>query len=247
MGIAVRLVKRVEGFVLDVEWQMETELVVLFGPSGSGKSMTLQLMAGLMDADEGQVLVGGRIFFDKARGINVSPQKRLLGYVFQDHALFPHMSVEKNIAYGLAAVMKKEAHDRVREMIDVFHLDGLEKKSPGEISGGQKQRVTLARTLISRPHALLLDEPFSALDNVLRHEMRDLLRHIRRQFDVPIVLVTHDLMEAYSVADKVVIYDRGRSVASGPPSIVFPDSGNPEIDFYLALNYPLLMGLNRPE
>ncbi len=247
MGISVKLAKKVEGFGLDIEWQIEEELAVLFGPSGSGKSMTLQLIAGLMDPDEGRVQIGDKVLFDKARGIDIAPQHRLLGYVFQDHALFPHMSTEKNIAYGLAGVSKKAACDRVKEMIDVFHLEGLEKKFPAEISGGQKQRVTLARTLISRPRALLLDEPFSALDNVLRHEMRDLLRHVRQQFDVPIVLVTHDLMEAYSVADKVIVYDRGSTVACGPPSVVFPGSANPDIDFFLALNYPLLMGLNRPE
>lgn len=240
MGISVKLRKNVKGFYLDVEWQMENELAVLFGHSGSGKSMTLQLMAGLMEPDGGRVRLGGEVFYDKERGIDLSPQERRLGYVFQDHALFPHMSVEKNIAYGLTRGFNGDVKERVREMISVFHLKGLEKKFPSEISGGQKQRVTLARTLIAQPHALLLDEPFSALDNVLRSEMRGLLRDIRKDFAVPIVLVTHDLLEAYSVADTVILYQAGTVVASGPPSIIFPQSTNPEVDFFLALNYPLI-------
>jgi molybdate transport system ATP-binding protein len=241
MGLSMRLKKRLDGFMLDVAWDMDDELVVLFGPSGSGKSLTLQLIAGLIEPDDGYVSANGRVFFHSREGINLVPQERSLGYVFQDRVLFPHMTVHENIAYGLKRRERSSARGKVGDLMRFFHLEGLERKYPDEISGGQKQRVTLARALIGRPDALLLDEPFSALDNVLRLEMRDLLQYIRRQFGVPIVLVTHDMLEAYTMAEKVVLYAGGRVIQAGPPSEVFGQSGNPDVDLFLALNYPLLL------
>ncbi len=160
MGLSVKLIKRVTDFTLDVAWEIGNELTVLFGDSGAGKSMTLQCIAGLMEPDTGYVRVNGDIFFDRRLGINILPQKRSLGYVFQDRALFPHMTVAGNIAYGLNGLRKAEIAERVHETIHLFHLEGLEKSLPAEISGGQKQRVALARALIRSPKALLLDEPF---------------------------------------------------------------------------------------
>jgi molybdate transport system ATP-binding protein len=164
MGLSVKLLKKVKGFTLDVEWEIGNEVAVLFGSSGVGKSMTLQLIAGLMDPDAGFIRSNGNIFFDKPSGINISPQQRSLGYVFQDRILFPHMTVRENVAYGLKRKSKEERDTRVSDMIRLFRLGGLENKPPSEISGGQKQRVALARALIERPKALLLDEPFTALD-----------------------------------------------------------------------------------
>ena len=152
------------------------------------------------------------------------------------------MTVRENIAYGLRNGQKAERERKVKEMIDQFHLEAVEHKYPGEISGGQKQRVTLARALIGRPDALLLDEPFSALDTVLRTEMRALLRYIRQHFNTPIILVTHDVLEAYSMADKVVVYSAGKIVQTGTPEQVFQGSSNPDVDLFLALNYPILVG-----
>jgi molybdate transport system ATP-binding protein len=241
MGLSVRLRKRVDRFLLDVSWEIGNELAVLFGHSGAGKSMTLQLIAGLMKPDEGFISSNGNTLYDSAGRVNLQPQRRSMGYVFQDRILFPHMTVAENIAYGLKSPTKPAAEKKVKEMIRLFHLEGLGHRYPREISGGQKQRVTLARTLIGKPDALLLDEPFSALDNVLRVEMRQLVRDIRHEFDVPIVLVTHDLLEAYTMADKVILYSGGQVAHVGHPSEIFNNSSNPEVDFFLALNFPLLV------
>lgn len=229
MGLAVRLKKRVNGFTLDAAWEIGDELAVLFGSSGAGKSMTLQMIAGLMMPDEGRVAIDGAALFDSARKINVPPHRRHVGYVFQDLALFPHMTVSGNIAYGANGAPKQERRQRVAQMIETFRLAGLEDKLPAEISGGQKQRVAFARALIRRPPVLLLDEPFSALDRPLRLEMQELLRDIRREFRVPIVLVTHDAAEARSLADTIIVYSGGRIAQQGPPAVVFTAPATDEV------------------
>jgi molybdate transport system ATP-binding protein len=221
MGLSVRIIKKVEGFTLDVEWQIGNELAVLFGYSGSGKSMTLQCIAGLMKPDEGWIRANGDLFFDHALKVNVPPEKRSFGYVFQDRVLFPHMTVQGNITYGCKGISKPEIRQKVDEMIGLFHLQGLEDRFPAEISGGQKQRVALARALIGRPDALLLDEPFSALDHPIRLEMIRLLEEVRNEFNLPVVLVTHDVLEAYAMADKIIVYSGGRIVRTGPPGEIF--------------------------
>ena len=221
MGLALKVTKRVNGFFLRAAWEMDNEILILFGHSGAGKSMTLQLIAGLMDPDEGFIRSEGKVLFNRSAGINLPPQQRSMGYVFQDRVLFPHMTVYANIAYGLREGGQAEKKAKVKEMISILHLEGLEKKYPGEISGGQKQRVTLARSLIGRPDCLLLDEPFSALDNPLRQEMWRFLREIQSRFRIPVVLVTHDIFEAYTLADKVVVYDGGRVLWIGPPEEIF--------------------------
>jgi molybdate transport system ATP-binding protein len=210
----------VDGFTLEVEWAIEEEMAVLFGFSGAGKSMTLQMIAGLMTPERGRIILGDEVLFDGHTGINLSPQDRSIGYVFQDLALFPHMTVWGNIAYGLRGPSKKDAAVKVAEMIEIFHLEGLEKKRPAAISGGQQQRVALARALIRQPKLLLLDEPFSALDNPLRLEMHQYLSGIARKYRLPVVLVTHDLHEAYRLGDQIIIYADGRVVQAGPPSQV---------------------------
>jgi molybdate transport system ATP-binding protein len=221
MGLSVKLVKRVRGFTLDVAWEIGNELAVLFGSSGAGKSMTLQCIAGLIEPEEGFVRANGDLFFDRSLKINVPPQRRSFGYVFQDRVLFPHMTVKGNIAYGLGGLRRSEIERKVKEMIGLFHLKGLEEMFPSEISGGQKQRVALARALIRRPDALLLDEPFSALDNSIRLEMRRLLQEIRDEFNIPVVLITHDVFEAYTMADKVIVYSSGKIYRIGPPAQIF--------------------------
>jgi len=230
MGLSVKLFKQVNGFNLDVEWQISNELAVLFGRSGAGKSMTLQLIAGLMKPDKGFVRLDGRSFFDSASNIDLSSQERSFGYVFQDLALFPHMTALNNILYGATGLGKTEKRKRAREMIEGFHLEGLENKYPSEISGGQKQRVAFARALIRRPDVLLLDEPFSALDNPLRIEMGRFLRDIKDRFNVPIVLVTHDVAEAYTVADTLIVYSNGKVVQIGIPKDVFDNPWSTEVE-----------------
>lgn len=215
MGISVKLKKKVNGFSLDVTWEIGNELAVLFGCSGSGKSMSLQLVSGLLKPDEGFVRVNGRTFFDSSDGIDAPPQARSLGYVFQDLALFPHMTVMKNILFGAPGVEKHEKLARARQIIGAFGLTGLEDRYPSEISGGQRQRVAFARALIGRPEALLLDEPFSALDGALRKEMMRFLKEVRCQFRMPVILVTHDFDEAAALSDRIIVYERGRVAQAG--------------------------------
>lgn len=229
MGLEVRLKKKVNGFTLDVEWNMDNDLTVIFGYSGAGKSMTLQIIAGLMKPDDGIVVSDGRFFFDSSSNINIPPQERSIGYVFQDLALFPHMTVAQNIQYGGNGLPKNEKNRLAAEMIEQFRLQGLENKLPSEISGGQKQRVAFARALMRKPAMLLLDEPFSALDNPLRIEMRKLLKDIRRAFGIPVVLVTHDLTEALTMADRLIVYSGGKVVQSGTPEEIYLNPATAEV------------------
>jgi len=233
MGLSAKLFRQVDGFTLDVEWQINNELAVLFGYSGAGKTMTLQMIAGLMKPDKGHVRLYDTYFFDSSSGINLPPQERSFGYVFQDLALFPHMTVLNNILYGAHALVKSEKRERAMEMIVAFHLEGIENKYPAEISGGQRQRVAFARALMRRPDVLLLDEPFSALDNPLRMEMRRFLKDIKNRFDIPIVLVTHDIAEAYAVADTMIVYSDGRVIQTGTPKDVLDNPLNTEVEILI--------------
>jgi molybdate transport system ATP-binding protein len=229
MGLSVRVSKRVNGFRLEVDWQIENELAVLFGYSGAGKSLTLQIIAGLLKPDSGRIAANGEVLFDSQERINLPPQRRSLGYVFQDLALFPHMTVRQNIASGATGLPRLARQQRVEEMLETFHLESLADKPPAQISGGQKQRVALARALIRRPQALLLDEPFSALDNPLRREMRKFLKQIHAEFKVPVILVTHDLLEAATLADTLFIYHGGKIVQSGTPQAIISQPITPEV------------------
>ncbi len=229
MGLYVKLKKKLDAFSLDIEWEIGDELAVLFGYSGAGKSMTLQMIAGLMTADEGSIRVDSATIFDSRSKVNVPARRRHLGYVFQDLALFPHMTVSENIAYGDNGTTKGERPGKIKQMVNLFHLEGLEHKYPSEISGGQKQRVAFARSLIRKPPLLLLDEPFSALDNPLRLEMRQLLKDIRSTFDIPVVLVTHDIIEASTMADRLIIYVNGKVAQTGTPPEVFNNPANEEV------------------
>ena len=229
MGLSVHLRKKVKGFNLDVAWEINNELTVLFGYSGAGKSMTLQMIAGLLIPDDGFVRIGSTTMFDSSKRINVPSQQRHLGYVFQDLALFPHMTALDNILYGSNNMGKSERRERAGEMIGAFHIKGLEEKYPAELSGGQKQRVAFARALMRKPYALLMDEPFSALDNPLRIEMRQFLRGIKKRVDAPIVFVTHDVAEAYAVADTMIVYSNGTILQTGTPKHVFENPWSVEV------------------
>ena len=224
MGLSVCVNKHLKGFSLDVSWAIGDELAVLFGFSGSGKSLTLQLIAGLLKPDSGVITANEKTYFDAERHINAAPQQRSLGYVFQDLALFPHMTVRQNILFGAKGVPEDERNERYRKLTETFYVAALENKRPSEISGGQKQRVAFARALMRRPDVLLLDEPFSALDTPLRIEMRAFLKDLRKTFQVPVVLVTHDAGEAASLADSIIVYSEGSIIQSGSVSDVF---GNP--------------------
>lgn len=221
MGISFSARKVFSGFTLDASWDIGNELVAIFGYSGAGKSMTLQMIAGLLTPDEGNIVLGESVLFDSRRNVNARPQKRSIGYVFQDLALFPHMTVGENIRYGGHGIERNEQDERCRELLRMFRITGLENRLPSQISGGQKQRVALARALIRRPAALLLDEPFSALDMPIRFEMRTMLKEVQRSFNMPVVLITHDADEALAVADRMIVYADGRVMQTGSPDEIF--------------------------
>jgi molybdate transport system ATP-binding protein len=235
-GLHVSLQKNINGFSLDIDWRIGNELAVLFGFSGAGKSMTLQLIAGLLKPDAGRVVLNDVAYVDSAAGIDLPPQKRPFGYVFQDLALFPHMTILRNILYGASGFSKQEKLERAYEMIRAFKLTGLEHRYPNEISGGQKQRVAFARALIRRPELFMLDEPFSALDRPLRLEMRHSLREVRDTFGIPILLVTHDFEEAVSMSDTIIVYEHGSIAQVGSPRNIIDSPANPYVSDLVASN-----------
>ena len=199
-------------FLLDAAFETTDRALVLFGPSGSGKTLTLQAIAGILTPDEGCIKLDGNVVFDSAKGINIPARRRNVGYVFQDYALFPHLTVRDNIGFGLKPLLGRlngAGRARVRELMDVFGLTRVAGQKPSTLSGGQQQRTALARALATAPEALLLDEPLSALDQPLRIRMREELSRILRTFDIPIIMVTHDSDEAQSFAESVVVYRNG--------------------------------------
>jgi molybdate transport system ATP-binding protein len=240
MGLSVKVKKKLNGFALDSEWEIGDELTVLFGRSGAGKTLTLQMIAGLLSPDQGFIHLNEKTFFDSSAGRNLPPQERSCGYVFQDLALFPHMTIQENILYGAHGLSRVEREQRADTMIEKFRITGLGKKYPSEISGGQKQRVALARALIRKPDALLLDEPFSALDNPLRAEMQYFLKEIHREFPIPTVFVTHDVFEAYSMADKIIVYAHGSVAQTGTPKDVFNNPASMEVEQLVSTRERLL-------
>lgn len=227
--LEVKLNKALEGFSLDVEWSVGAELAVLFGYSGSGKSLTLRMIAGLVKPDSGRITLDNDVLYDDRAGSWAPPQERRLGFVTQDLALFPHMSVFKNITYGLSHLARPDRKDRAEEFVARFHLEEQAGRMPRELSGGQRQRVALARALARRPHALLLDEPFSALDLPLKLELWELLAEIRGSLDIPIVVVTHDPLDAKSFSDRLIVYQSGRVLRSDKPAAVLSMPDAPEL------------------
>jgi molybdate transport system ATP-binding protein len=208
-------------FELALDFAVDHELVVLFGPSGSGKSLTLGALAGLRTPERGRIEIGGRTVFDRALGINLPPQRRNVGYVVQQLALFPHLDVTANVAYGLGGLDRPARRRRVEELLALLKLDGLDRRMPVELSGGQQQRVALARALARPTDALLLDEPFSALDEALRSDLRAELIRLRAELELPVVFVTHDLREAHLLGDRIAVLDQGRILQFGAREQVF--------------------------
>jgi molybdate transport system ATP-binding protein len=196
-------------------------VTVLFGPSGSGKTTILRCLAGLERPERGTIRCGEETWFEASRGICLPPQRRGIGYLFQEYALFPHLTVAGNVAYGLGGVGEPERGRRLEQMIGLLDLAGLEGRYPRQLSGGQQQRVALARALVRRPRLLLLDEPLSALDTPTREQLRRQLRRLLAELRLPGVLVTHDRLEALALGDRVVVLDRGRVRQSGPVHEVF--------------------------
>jgi molybdate transport system ATP-binding protein len=201
-------------FRLEASFSAEHDRIVVFGPSGSGKSITMQCIAGLLRPDEGCIQIGERVLFDSAARIDLRPQVRNVGFVFQDYALFPHLTVEQNIGFGLkdsfARGVDGEAAARVQQFLTLFELESLAHSHPRNLSGGQRQRVALARALIRKPDLLLLDEPLSALDPLLRDRVRRELAETQLRFKVPMVVITHDPADVEALAENLVVFDHGR-------------------------------------
>jgi molybdate transport system ATP-binding protein len=210
--------KRLPGFTLDVAWSAGNEVAALFGPSGAGKTLTLQCLAGLIRPDAGRIVVEGTVFFDAAAGVELPSQQRRIGYVFQGYALFPHLTVAENVGFGLRDRPRAHRDARATEVIARLGLTGLERRYPRELSGGQQQRVALGRALAIDPALLLLDEPLSALDQPLRRALRDELRSILHEWGTAAVVVTHDFSEAYQLGDRIVVYEAGRVIQSAARS-----------------------------
>ena len=194
---------------------------VVFGPSGSGKTTVLRCLAGLVRPERGSIRFSDQVWFDSARGIHCRPQQRGVGFLFQDYALFPHLTVAKNIAFGLGRVSATDRRTRVAALLELLGLSGLEDRYPRELSAGQQQRVALARAVAPRPRLLLLDEPLSALDTPTRQTLRGELRRILVEIDTPAVIVTHDPIEAVSLADQAVVLADGSVRQAGPIHEVF--------------------------
>ncbi|WP_298522186.1 sulfate/molybdate ABC transporter ATP-binding protein [uncultured Methanobrevibacter sp.] len=255
--LKVDIQKELNEFDLEVDFELKNKRLGILGPSGCGKSMTLKSIAGIVNPDNGVVSLNTgeeTTYFDSNKKINLKPQERNVGYLFQNYALFPNMTVEENVTIGLskegngkktsflnrfssnrtvkgnvASGLSKSDDERVAEMIKRFHLEGLEKRYPRQLSGGQQQRVALARILAYRPDVILLDEPFSAMDTFLKEQLRMELANLLRDFDGFSIMVTHDRDEAFQFCDELIILDAGKIIAKGTTYEIFENPRRVEV------------------
>lgn len=224
MAVAVNVKKKLGDFTLQAEFTGEASRIGILGASGCGKSMTLKCIAGIETPDEGEICVNGKTMFSSTQKINIKPQQRKTGYLFQNYALFPTMTAAENIAAGVRG-SRAEKQKRVSEMIAAFQLEGLEKRLPGELSGGQQQRVALARIMASEPEMILLDEPFSALDMFLKEQLKNELMEMLKDYKGTVILVSHDRDEIYQFSEELLIMDKGSVIACGKTKEIFEHSG----------------------
>lgn len=220
MNLEVEILKHFKNFTLNMALATDSRALGILGASGSGKSMTLRCIAGIERPDEGRIVLNNRVLFDSKEKINLPPQQRKVGYLFQSYALFPHMTVEENILCG----MGKTGKQGIAEYMQLLHLEGLEKQYPKQLSGGQAQRVALARILASQPNILLLDEPFSALDAHLKEEIQMDLMELLQHYEGQMAMVTHNRDEAYKMCDEILIVDGGKAQILAPKKEVFEDT-----------------------
>jgi len=210
MTFTVDILKKLPGFELQVALNSGRETIGVLGASGSGKSMLLRAIAGLVTPDAGRIRINGTTFYDSAQRISLPPRDRKVGFLFQNYALFPHLSLKDNIAFGLDSLNPGERQQRVSRLLERFHLTDMAHRLPSQISGGQQQRTALARALAVEPEILLLDEPFSALDDHLRSQMIVEMHDFLREFQGCAILVTHNREEAYRLCDRIAILKGGR-------------------------------------
>lgn len=213
--------RHLENFTLAVAFEAGRGAVGLLGPSGSGKSMTLRMIAGVTRPDRGRIVLDGRVLFDSEANINLSPASRRIGMVFQDYALFPHLTVAENVGFGLTRLSRSEYNARVQRQLYSMRIAELAQRYPREISGGQRQRVAIARCMAMEPNALLLDEPFAALDPHLRRQTEEQLRETLANFNGVVVFVTHDMEEAFRFCTELLVLNHGAVIAQGPRQALF--------------------------
>lgn len=224
MSMEIAIQKNLGEYALDVHWRTDKKRIGILGASGSGKSLTLKCIAGIERPDQGHIQIEEHVLYDSSSGTCLKPQKRNVGYMFQNYALFPTMTVEQNVGVGLSDD-KKRKKERVSQMIRRFGLEGLEKRLPGELSGGQQQRVALARIMAYEPSVILLDEPFSALDVFLKDRLQQELMELLDDYDGTVILVSHSRDEIYRFSEELLVIDDGRQICYGNTKEIFEVPG----------------------
>jgi molybdate transport system ATP-binding protein len=210
--LEIKIKKALPGFNLNVELSTQRELLTVLGPSGSGKTMTLKCIAGLIRPDEGYIRLNERVIFDTQKHIDLPPRQRKVGFVFQNYALFPHLTVKENIAYGAAKGNKGKLEDRINQWLEKMHLQGFGQRYPSQLSSGQQQRAALIRALFQEPEILLLDEPFSALDAHRKESLELELLNIKQTYNGDIIFVTHDVAQGYKLASRIAVFEAGHII-----------------------------------
>lgn len=231
----INVEKKLDKFSLEVELKVEKGLTVLLGPSGCGKSTLLNLVAGMLSPDKGEILLDDKTFFRTGNKKNtiLPVHLRRIGYVLQYPALFPHLNIKENILYGLP---KRDVRkDELPGLLELLRLEGLENRLPSEISGGQAQRAALARAVITHPSLMLLDEPFSALDNFIRRKLRHDMMAVLQRYDIPAILVTHDLEDAVMLGEKIAVMDEGRILQYGSPKEIFTNPKSRKVARFMGM------------
>ena len=219
MKLEARIKKRLPTFQLDIDIQTEAAAIVLWGASGAGKTLTLNSLGGFTRPDEGRIMLGQDIFFDGTTKVHLPPQKRRCGYIFQEHALFPHMTIMENLSFA-ATASRQQSKTKIAELLNAFELDSLADRKPAQLSGGQQQRAALARAMVINPRMLLLDEPTQGLDARLKRNFFQLLNQNVQQSEALVVLVTHELDECFEMGDYICLLDAGQIIQSGPKAAV---------------------------
>jgi molybdate transport system ATP-binding protein len=216
-------------FTLDVDFVVKPGVTALFGPSGAGKSLTLEMIAGFVTPTSGRILLNDRLLFDAGSRVSLKPEERHCGYVFQNYALFPHLTVRENLEFAAHRLHKRDRHRRIHEVLERFRLTDVAGRKPSQISGGQKQRCSLARALASMPEILLLDEPSRGLDAPLREDLYEAIAELHKESEIPILLVSHDVDECLRLANHMLVYRDGRIVQTGSPQDVVEEPANLDV------------------
>ncbi|MEH0153253.1 ATP-binding cassette domain-containing protein [Limibacter armeniacum] len=224
--IELNIQKRLNATAGEMQLQVNCQIeqgtfTTLYGESGAGKTSTLRMLSGLMSPDNGRITVNGKVWFDSEKRINLSPQQRSIGYVFQDYALFPNMTVQENLQFALA---KGQPQNIIGELIEMMELGDLQNRKPTTLSGGQQQRVALARALVQRPQLLLLDEPLAALDIKIRLKLQDFLLKVHREYKLTTLLISHDIGEITKLSQQVMVLEKGKITRQGTPAAIFTDN-----------------------